>query len=486
MNAQIRRLSVAIIVMITALMVALTYQQFAAAPELNAHPLNRRVTDAYWNQERGKIVAGDGSLVLAQSVPIGKEPDIVYGRSYPKGAEYAHITGYFPAVIRGQMTDLEKEAEPVLSGKADSQWLQRLQDLFTGTQPQAGNVSLTINPAVQDAMFQALQGRTGAAVALNPKTGEILGMVSSPSFDPNALSGQDGAALQNTYNALLADPGKPLTNRAISELYPPGSVFKIVTSAALLSHGLVNADTEVDAPDALELPNTDVKLINYAGESCGNGKVPLHQAFAMSCNTPFGALGMQLGAEPLQFQAKAFGFGTVPAIPMTGVASNFPLPEAPSFLANAAIGQQSVRVTPLQMAMVAAAIANDGKVMTPYLINQELSSDFQVLKQYAPEELNQAVSPEIAGSIRQMMIEVVQAGTGKAAAIPGLTVAGKTGTAETGVGKGIDHWFAGFAPAEDPRIAVAIVIEDPQGVMGTGGTVSAPLARAILQAGVSQ
>lgn len=486
MNAQIRRLAVALIVMIVALMGALTYQQFIFAPTLNAHPLNRRVTDAYWNQERGKIVTGDGALVLAQSLPVGTEPDVTYARNYPQGAKYAHITGYFPAAIRGQMTDLEKAAEPVLSGKADSQWMQRLQDLFTGAQPQAGNVSLTINPAVQDAMTAALSGKTGAAVALNPKTGEILGMASSPTFDPNALSGPDGNALQNTYNALVADPQKPLLNRAISELYPPGSTFKIVTTAALLSHGTVAADTIVDAPDSLDLPGTNVKLINFAGESCGNGQVPLHKAFALSCNTPFGALGMQLGGEPLQAQAKAFGFGTVPNVPLTGVASQFPPPEAPSFLANAAIGQQSVRVTPLQMAMVASAVANNGKVMTPYLINQELSSDFQVLKQYAPQVLSQAVSPEIAASIRQMMVEVVQSGTGKAAGIPGLNVAGKTGTAETGVGRGLDHWFVGFAPAEDPRIAVAIVVEDPQGVRGTGGTVAAPLARSILQAGVSQ
>ena len=173
-------------------------------------------------------------------------------------------------------------------------------------------------------------------------------------------------------------------------------------------------------------------------------------------------------------------------MPLTGVASQFPPPDAPSFLANAAIGQQSVRVTPLQMAMVASAVANDGKIMTPYLINQEMSSDFQVLKQYTPQEFSRAMSPEIAASIRQMMVDVVQSGTGKAASIPGLDVAGKTGTAETGVGRGLDHWFVGFAPAQDPRIAVAVVVEDPQGVRGTGGTVAAPLARSILQAGVSQ
>ena len=171
---------------------------------------------------------------------------------------------------------------------------------------------------------------------------------------------------------------------------------------------------------------------------------------------------------------------------MKGVASVFPLPEAPSFLANASIGQQSVRVTPLQMAMVAGAIANEGKVMTPYLIDQELSSDFQVLKQYTPEELGTAVSPQIAASIRDLMVEVVEAGTGTAAKIPGIQVAGKTGTAETGVGAGKDEWFVAFAPADDPRIAMAIVIEDPQGIFGTGGSTAGPLARGIIQAGVSQ
>lgn len=485
MNSQIKRLSAALTLMILALMVALTYHQFFDAPNLNANDLNRRVSDAYWEKERGKMVTIDGSVILAESVPIGTETNRKFQRSYPQGAKYAHLTGYFPAAVHGQVTDLEKEAGPVLSGRSDALWLQRLQDLFIGSQPQAGNVSLTLNSRVQDAMANSLNGKVGAAVALNPKTGEILGMYSAPSFDPNALSSTDPKQVTATYDALIKDPHKPLLNRAISELYPPGSTFKIITTSALLNGGIANPSSIVDAPDQLELPNTDHKLINYAGESCGNGRVQLHYAFAKSCNTPFAKLGMQLGAQALADQTKAFGFGQAPRIPMVGTASEFPMPTAPSFLANAAIGQQSVRVTPLQMAMVGAAIANEGKVMRPYLINQELSSDYQVVKQFQPKEIGQATSAQTAAAIRDMMIEVVQSGTGTRAQLPGINVAGKTGTAETGAGNGKDLWFVGFAPAENPVIAVAIVLEDPQGIGGTGGSAAAPLARNILAAGVN-
>lgn len=484
MNSQIRKLYVALTIMVLALMMALTYHAYIDAPNLNANDRNRRVTDAYWGKERGKIVAGN--QILAQSVPNGTGVNTTYQRTYPQGSAYAHITGYFPAAVHGQVTYLEKEAGQVLSGQSDAQWLQRLQDLFIGSQPRGGNVSLTINPKVQEACVKALNGRTGAGVALNPHTGEILGMCSSPSYDPNTLSSPDGAQVLASYAALQQDSNKPLMNRAISQLYPPGSAFKIVTAAALISNGLVQADTIVDAPVEIPLPNTNVTLPNYGRYPCGNGKVEFRYAFAQSCNTPFGQLGMNLGGQALQEQTKKFGFAEKPEIPMIGVASQFPLPEAPSFLANAAIGQQSVRVTPLQMAMVAAAVANRGTVMKPYLIDQELSPDFQIVKQYAPQELSQAVSPEVAGTLNSMMQEVVKTGSGKAAAIPGITVAGKTGTAQTGIAKGQDLWFVGFAPAESPKIAVAVVLEDPQGIMGTGGSAAAPLARNILSAGVKQ
>lgn len=482
MNSQIRKLYLALTVMVLALMLALTYHAFIDAPNLIANDRNRRITDAYWGQERGKIVAGQ--LVLAQSVPNGTGVNESYQRSYPQGASYAHLTGYFPAAVRGQVTNLEKEAGKILSGQSDAQWVQRLQDLFIGSQPRGGNVSLTINPKVQEACVQALRGKTGAAVALNPSTGEILGMYSAPSFDPNALSGTDSKQVMSTYEALRQDPGKPLMNRAISQLYPPGSVFKIVTAAALLSSGQIQADTVVDAPTTLPLPNTNVTLSNYGGLPCGNGKVPFSYAFAQSCNTPFAQLGMNLGGKALQDQSKSFGFAAQPQIPLRGVASQFPLPEAPSFLANASIGQQSVRVTPLQMAMVAGAVANRGVVMKPYLINQELSSDFQVVQQHTPQELSRAITPEVAGTLNTLMQEVVKTGSGQAAAIPGINVAGKTGTAQTDK-KGQDLWFVGFAPAEAPRIAVAVVVEDPQGVMKTGGATAAPLAQRILRAGVS-
>lgn len=485
MNAQIRKLFVALVAMMVTLMGALTYHQFIDAPSLNANDQNRRITDAYWGQERGKIVAGD--LVLAESTPTGSRDGVglTYLRRYPQGAAYAHITGYFPAAIRGQVADLEKSMSQVLSGNSGSLWIQRLQDIFIGSQPQGGNVALTLDPKVQAALVQALDGLTGAAVALNPTTGEILGMYSSPSYDPNSLSVEDSATLLANYQALQNDPNHPMENRALEALYPPGSTFKIVTAAALLKDGGITPDTVVSAPDQLDLPNSSHKLINYANESCGNGEVPLRFAFAKSCNTPFGKLAMELGAQKLQDQAKAFGFGWVADLGLNAVTSDFPIPTAASYLASAAIGQQDVRVTPLQVAMYSAAVANQGVVMQPYLINQELSADFQVLKQYTPKELSRATTPEVAAQLKEMMKGVIASGTGYGVGVNGVEVAGKTGTAETGVGAGKDMWFTGFAPADNPRVAIAIVIEDPAGAMSYSRVLT-PRAHNIFQTVVGQ
>lgn len=483
MNAQIRKLMIVVILMTLALLSALTYVQFVQAPTLNADGRNARTVYQQYGQERGKILVGD--QVIAESTPV--DDRFKYLRTYPSGATYAAVTGFFPTGLAGAPTGLEAAASSVLTGRSSALWMQRLQDLFTGHQPQGGNISLTLQPAVQQAAIEALNGKIGAVVALNPSTGAILGLYSSPSFDPNALSTHDAQAAQVAYSQLLADPNKPLENRAIAgNLFAPGSSFKIVTTAALLAAGQVTPATIVDAPTELPLPNSDKKLPNYGGLPCGSGKVTFEYAFQMSCNTAFADQAMKLGTQPLMNQAQAFGFGQKLDIPLAVTPSVFPEPAAPAFLANASIGQQDVRATPLQMAMVAAAIANNGTIMRPYLVAQELNADLEVVKETTPSEFSQATTPEIAATIKQMMQKVVTDGTGKAAALPGVAVAGKTGTAEGGTPQaGNTAWFVGFAPAENPKIALAMVVQGSPAFHVTGGETVAPLARGVFAAGVN-
>lgn len=484
MNPQIRKLSILAIVMMLALALAASWVQFVAAPSLNSDSRNVRTIYRQYGQERGQILAGD--TVIARSVPV--DDNFKYLREYPQGPTYAHITGYFPTGLQGMSTGLELVRAEVLTGSAPSLFMQRLQDLVTGKQQRGGYLQLTIDPQLQAATAQALAGKKGAAVVLRPQTGEILAEYSAPSFDPNTLSSHDSPAARNAYNVLISDPGAPLVDRTISgNLYSPGSVFKIITAAAMLSSGQYHPDTVLDAPTQLTLPQTDKKLINYGGEACGSGRVAFTYAFAQSCNTPFAAETLKLGTEAITKQAEAFGFGKDLSTPLTVTPSQFPAPESPALLAYQAIGQGSVIVSPMQMAMVAAAIANQGKLMQPYLIDRELTPTMAVTKQYAPKEMGEPVNPQVAGELTQMMIGVVNQGTGRQAALPGVQVAGKTGTAERGDG-GPNAWFVGFAPATNPQLAIAVVIDGGEGVPpnATGAYNAAPIARQILQAGLMQ
>jgi peptidoglycan glycosyltransferase len=323
-------------------------------------------------------------------------------------------------------------------------------------------------------------------VALDPRTGAILAMVSHPSYDPNLLAGHDLSAVQKNYQKLLNDPDDPLINRAIAgDLYPPGSTFKLVTAAAELSSGKYTETTEVPGPATLDLPQTSVGLPNDFAGSCGPGdKVTLLRALQISCNTAFGSIGLALGGDALRAQAAKFGFGERLQVPMTVTPSTVPAQLNPPQTAQAAIGQYDVRVTPLQMAMVSAGIANGGSVMTPYAVRTVRSPDLSVIEQTTPQELSQAVTPQVAAALTRMMQAVVTGGTGTRAQIPGVSVAGKSGTAQQGKGQPPHAWFTAFAPATDARVAAAVVVEDggSAGSEAAGGRVAAPIAKAVMQA----
>ncbi|MFH5821375.1 peptidoglycan D,D-transpeptidase FtsI family protein [Georgenia sp. AZ-5] len=482
MNAQIRHLATVVVVMFVALMVGATSVQFFQADELNADDRNVRTIYREYGRDRGPIVvAGEA---VASSSPVD---DVYrYQRSYAYGPLYAHVTGYFSTAFNS-MTGMEDAANDVLNGTSSSLLLQRIQTLFTGDQPEGGAVELTLDPAAQQAAVEALGNQRGAVVALDPRTGAILALASTPSFDPNDLATHSRADAQAAWDAYQADETEPLTNRAIAgDQYAPGSSFKIITAAAMLESGQYTPDSMVPAPTALQLPQSNQVVNNPGNLPCGDGsgQVTLTQALRQSCNTPFSQVAMDLGYGALNEQAQAFGFGQDLEIPLKVTPSRFPETASDAELAMAAIGQASVRVTPIQMAMVVSAIANDGVQMRPHLVARELTADLEVASTTDPEEMGEPISAQTADQLTQMMVEVVESGTGTRAQIPGVQVAGKTGTAEIGSGIAPHAWFAGFAGAEEPEVAVAVVVENGgrAGEEASGGATAAPIARAVMQA----
>jgi peptidoglycan glycosyltransferase len=479
-NAPIRRLSTFVALLFAALLISTTWIQFGQAKELNAREDNRRTLLSTYARERGQILVGE--TPVAVSVPA--EGEFKFLRTYPQGELYAHLTGYYS--FYGAGGGLESVENALLSGSSDKLFYRRVSDLFTGRKAKGANLVLTINPAAQQAASEALGNQRGAAVALNPQTGEILAMVSKPGYDPNALASHDLDAVDAAYTSLNADPARPLSNRAIAgNLYPPGSTFKVVTAAAALSAGTFKADSVLPGPAQLDLPQTSAALPNSGGRACGaNDQVTLADALRMSCNTAFGWLGLELGGDALRAQSAKFGFGDQLSIPMRVAPSSVPAELNKPQEAQAAIGQYDVRVTPLQMAMVAAGIGNKGVVMKPYLVKSAVTSDLSTIETGSPSTLTEAVSPQVAATLTTMMEKVVTDGTGTAAKIDGVRVAGKTGTAQHAVGAAPHAWFIAFAPAEAPTVAVAVVVEEggDAGNEASGGHTAAPIAKAIMKA----
>jgi peptidoglycan glycosyltransferase len=479
-NTPVRRVAIACLVLFLALLVNANYLQVVDAHRLRTDPHNARELLTTYDRQRGPIVAGKKEI--ARSVRTNDR--LKYLRTYPGGPEYAHVTGYYSFVLGAK--DVELSENELLAGLDDRLFgSARLSDLVTGRKRQGGAVVLTIDPAAQDAAWRGLQGKTGAAVALDPRTGKILAMASTPSYDPGLLTSHDGARIQRNWKRLLADPRQPLLDRAIAQTYPPGSLFKVVTSAAALSNGY-RPDSVIPAPLTYKLPLSTHRLENFGGESCAaRGRTTLTKALEISCNTAFAGLGVKLGAGALAQTARDFGIGRDDVkVPMPVAPSVFPSDLNAPQTALAAIGQFDVRLTPLQAAMIAAAVANHGVLMQPYLVDHTLAPDLSVLDRPTPQPLAEPVSAEVATELTEMMRQVVEHGTGTAAQIPGVPVAGKTGTAQHATGQPPHAWFIAFAPADAPRVAVAVLVEDGGGLGSdaTGGRVAAPIAKSIIEA----
>jgi peptidoglycan glycosyltransferase len=484
MNTPLRRLAAVVVLLFGSLFASSTYVQYVRASWLEERPGNSRTLYKNFGRERQPIVLANQQIAKSTRV----DDDYKFQRSYPDGPLYASVTGFY-SVVYGA-TGMESAVDGLLAGTADQLFYRRVQDLLTGRAAQGATVELTIQPAAQKAAWNALGDQRGAVVALDPTTGNILAMVSKPGFDPNRLAAHDEKAVKEAYDALLVDERRPLENRAISgRLYTAGSVMKLVTAAAALESGDYQPDSELDGPAQLDLPQTTANLPNDFSGACGpNGKITLIDALKISCNTAFGSLGLALGGEALREQATKFGFGEQLSVPLAVTPSQFPAELSPPQVAQSAIGQFDVRVSPLQMAMVSAGIANKGVVMKPNLVGRVLAPDLSVLSRPNPEELGRAVSRDTAAELTEMMQAVVASGTGTRAQIDGVSVAGKTGTAETGPKRPPNAWFTAFAPADQPRVAIAVVVEDggSLGDAASGGRVAAPIAKKVMEAVIRQ
>ena len=479
MNTPLRRLSLVALLLFAALFVSTTWVQYVQAGTLNADSRNSRTLIDALSRERGQITAGRTVLVTSQPV----DDVFKFQRRYEQPDIYAPVTGFYSLAYGA--TGIEGAETQVLSGTSDAQFYRRLSDIVSGREPKGAGVELTINPRAQQAAWDALGDQRGAVVALDPKTGDILAMVSKPSYDPNRLATHDRKAAKAAWEELNADKARPMVNRAISgNLYPPGSVFKVVTATAAIESGQYNENSILPGPAVLDLPLTSRGLPNSGGAPCGNGQVSLTNAMRTSCNTAFGYLGMQLGGDALRTQAEKFGFGQELSVPLRVTPSNIPAELNAPQEAQTGVGQYETRVTPLEMAMVAAAVGNDGDLMKPNLVRKVTADNLDVLEQPSPQSMGRPMSKETAAQLTRMMETVVTNGTGTRAAIPGVPVAGKTGTAQHLRGAAPHAWFISFAPADDPKVAVAVVVESggAAGDEASGGRTAAPIARATMEA----
>jgi penicillin-binding protein A len=484
LNRALRRISLACLIMFVALMVNLNYRQGFESDSLTSKPGNSRAFDQQFQYQRGSITTSDG-VTVAESKPI--KGIYKYQRDYPAGPVYAPVTGYDSMY---SSTGIEEAESKLLSGTDPTLAVRNLIDLITGKPQQGASVELTINSKAQQAAYAGLKanGKSGGVVAIDPRNGAILAMASYPSFNPNVYTTFNGAQLNQADKKLRSNPNQPLLNRAINETYPPGSTFKIVTSSTAFESGHYNPDSSVYSPTTLTLPDSNKTLSNNDGEACydGSGHAPLIAAFAQSCDTTFAHLGEVLGNAALKQEAGKFGMNSGKlTVPMLVSPSNYPVVSGDAFTAYSAIGQYSDTVTPLQEAMLSAAVANNGTLMKPYLVQDVKAPDLSLVQQASSSVLGRPDSPSAAADIKQMMLAVVDRSYGTGYTVPGihdpgLDIAAKTGTAQNGANStGLDDAvFTAFAPASNPTIAVGVVIKGG----GYGAAAAAPIAVAVIKA----
>jgi peptidoglycan glycosyltransferase len=484
MTLQIRRVGVGLLAAFLLVFAQLNYVQIFAAERIASNPANIRGLLREYSIKRGRILTVD-DRVIARS--IATDDNLRYLRTYPRGELYGHITGYYSIVFGTRA--IESTYNDQLLGEGGVVSMQDIEDRFLGSGEQGDDVRTTIDSTLQETARAALGPQVGAVVAIDPRSGEVRALWANPSYDPGPFASHTPAEERRYARSLRPrSPDSPLVNGATQKGYPPGSTFKVVTAAAALASGRYQPTSTFDDPVALELPLTTETLQNFSRTSCvGGGQIDLFTALVVSCDTTFGILGLEV-PEQLGATAEALGFNRDIPFDVRVEPSRFPnIPDDQEPLrAFAGIGQSDVVATPLQMALVAAAVANDGVVPRPRLVREVIDSSSSIVESYSPESLGEAFSREVAADLTRMMVEVVSnpEGTGGNAAIPGVAVAGKTGTAQSVEGAAPHAWFIAFAPANNPQLAVAVVVEHGGsfGAEATGGVVAAPIARAVLEA----
>lgn len=479
MNRQVRRVGLVLTMMFIALFATATSIQVLRSSELYSDARNVRASYETYKTLRGAIIVGGVPIVT--SVPVNDEYRFL--REY-ENVIYNSVTGYF-SIFAGS-SGIERSMNSYISGQSSAQFFEQINALLDGTPVTGAAVELTIDPDAQRAAWDALGDRKGSVIALEPTTGRILAMVSKPTFDANLLASHQLSEVNENYEKFINSPDKPLVNRAIAgDLYFPGSIFKLVVSAAALESGRYTVGSRFDNMTEYVLPGTTTVITNSGGRKCGTKSfVTLETALTLSCNIPFAMMAVNLGQDRIRAQAELMGFGQTFDIPLTVTASTYPEDLEESEVALTGFGQYDIRVTPMQMAMVTSAIANQGVLMKPQLIKSVVASNLNLLSQPEPIVFSSPISRTTAGYLTRMMVDSVEVGVATRAAIPGVAVAGKTGTAQNGPDDPYTLWFTGFAPAEAPSVVVTVVVEDGGGVgqSGTGNQIAAPIAKAVLEA----
>ncbi len=477
MNKTIRRASVFALLLVLALLVRATWVQFYDGQALAEDKDNRRNTIELYSEPLGNIVVGGKAVTGSARTKSG---DLAYKRTYTDGPLYAAVTGYSSQAFGA--TQLEGIYRDLLDGTDNR--LKSVLDTVTNKRSDPGNVITTIDPDVQKAAYEALGDNKGAAVAIDPATGRILAVVSTPSYDPSKITTGDSDA----WKQLTEDPDKPMTNRALRQPLPPGSTFKLVVAAAALENGLyASVDERTDSPDPYPLPQSSDKLTNENPSApCENASIRV--ALQYSCNNVFGALAVDLGQDKVRAMAEKFGFNDdAQDVPVRAYESVYPTGMDKAQTALSGIGQFDVTATPLQMAMVSAAIANDGKLVSPHMVSQITDGGGGTLENYDDSAgTKEIVSSGTAEQLQSAMRTVVEKGTGTNARIPGATVGGKTGTAQHGENnsKTPYAWFTSYGKAGGKEVAVAVVVEQSDAARSevSGNGLAAPVARKVMEA----
>ncbi|MES2865407.1 MAG: penicillin-binding transpeptidase domain-containing protein [Actinomycetota bacterium] len=477
MTKELRRLSIVMLFMFLSLFAATSWIQVVAADELGQADRNTRSLLDSYEIQRGSIIA-DG-VQIAYSV--ASEDEFQYQRMYTDSPMWSSVTGFFNPALQSS-TGIEN----ALSGTGASAFLAEIERIVSGQAQTGFSVELTLDAAAQKAAYEALGGLQGAVVAIEPATGRILAMVSTPGYDANAVAMHSGAQAEAAYDALDALKPNPLQNRAIrGNLNPPGSTFKVLVAAAAYATGDWTPESTLPNPARYALPGSSSQVSNATGGTCGSGStVTIADAIRLSCNIPMAELAVELGDAKIFEMAEKFGFNQSFSTPLESTASRYPRGLDDAQTALTGFGQGQVTATPLQMAMVSAGIANDGVVMNPRLVDAVIGNDLSVVRQYENSEFGRATEADVADDVTDAMTASVADGAATGARIDGIDVAGKTGTAENDGDEPYTLWFTGFAPADNPQVAVAVVVEDGGGMgqSGSGDTLAAPIAKKVIEA----